>query len=664
MIGFFSQGIGRFRYLDQLLEQRCKRVWLEMSDPGLTAVAGWGLKPTTVKARRFAAKFELPYISLEDGFLRSLGLGVNNSPIHSLIVDKTGIYYDATRASDLEALIIQADFSVEDLARAQSGIYLLRRYRLSKYNHAPDRPLIGLSQGKAKVLVVDQTLGDASIEFGLADAKSFTTMLESACSDNPDAEILVKIHPDVIAGKKRGHLLQLASERGCTVVEEDISPWALLDVVDKVYVVTSQLGFEGLLAGKQVFCFGVPFYAGWGLTKDQQVVSRRQVNRSLAQLFTAAYLRYCRYINPYTGVRCEFEQTLALLADQKRQRDHYEGQWLGFGFGYWKKAFVASFLGENASIKFSQVLKPLLNDRFDRVLLWSSDEITKDALKTMQNRLPISYMEDGFIRSVGLGADAVNPLSLVIDSKGIYYDATGPSDLERLLEAGDFSEDLIARAEQLRQRLVLLKLSKYNVGGKGSLALPKGRRIILVPGQVETDASIRTGALDIKTNAELLFEVRKANPDAFVIYKPHPDVLVGARVADDNQQQMAVHCDLTVTDIAMPALLESVDEVHTLTSLTGFEALLRGINVYTYGMPFYAGWGLTTDCYQCARRSRKLTLDQLVAATLILYPVYVDPDSGEQINVETAVDLINLQRQKPARTTLNSWVWQRIRKPE
>jgi len=69
----------------------------------------------------------------------------------------------------------------------------------------------------------------------------------------------------------------------------------------------------------------------------------------------------------------------------------------------------------------------------------------------------------------------------------------------------------------------------------------------------------------------------------------------------------------------------------TLTSLSGFDALLRGKAVTTYGLPFYAGWGLTTDmafaatsCF--ARRTRQLSLDELVAATLLRYPVYWDHD--------------------------------------
>lgn len=67
-----------------------------------------------------------------------------------------------------------------------------------------------------------------------------------------------------------------------------------------------------------------------------------------------------------------------------------------------------------------------------------------------------------------------------------------------------------------------------------------------------------------------------------------------------------------------------VDEVHTLTSLTGFEALLRGIEVHAYGGPFYAGWGLTNDRIDFPRRKAGLSLEELIAGTLILYPSYYD----------------------------------------
>jgi capsular polysaccharide export protein len=81
-----------------------------------------------------------------------------------------------------------------------------------------------------------------------------------------------------------------------------------------------------------------------------------------------------------------------------------------------------------------------------------------------------------------------------------------------------------------------------------------------------------------------------------------------------------------------------VDEVHVNTSLAGFEALLRNKPVTTYGVPFYAGWGLTTDLGPVPkRRSAGRTLDELVAAALLLYPRYLDPVSGLPCPAEVLV---------------------------
>jgi len=81
-----------------------------------------------------------------------------------------------------------------------------------------------------------------------------------------------------------------------------------------------------------------------------------------------------------------------------------------------------------------------------------------------------------------------------------------------------------------------------------------------------------------------------------------------------------------------------VDEVHVNTSLTGFEALLRHKPVTTYGVPFYAGWGLTTDLGPVpSRRNATRTLDELVAAALLLYPRYLDPLTGLPCPAEVVV---------------------------
>lgn len=656
-VGYFIKKLGKIPGLRELIGAPCTYVFPLTPVPALTHIVGWGLKPSADKARGYACKHGLPYLSLEDGFLRSLGLGVKGAPPHSLIIDHSGIYYDATRPSDLETLIQSQTLTPDQLQRARDGMELLRRYRLSKYNHAPDTPLPGCEKtARRRVLVVDQTCGDASIAYGMAGPETFEQMLQAAVEDNPDAEVLVKVHPDVIAGKKRGHLLEPARRTGCRLIGDDLSPWALLDLVDTVYVVTSQLGFEALLAGKRVHCFGMPFYAGWGLTEDRLVSERRGIKRSMEAVFHAAYLQYCRYINPYTGRRCEFEDTVALIADQKRTRGRFAGDWDAVDFSGWKRGFVGRFLGPEARIKWQQKGGALAAPR---VLAWASKLDSELVAHCRQHERQLWRMEDGFVRSVGLGVDLIDPLSLVLDSRGIYYDASAVSDLERMLEHEEFSPDLLLRARALRQRLVALKLSKYNVGTRQRLQLPQERRIVLVPGQVETDASIRTGSPRMQSNLELLRAVRTACPDACIIYKPHPDVLGGARVGEVAGRE---YFDLEVRDVAMPDLLEQVDEVHTLTSLTGFEALLRGIPVTTWGLPFYAGWGLTLDHVSCPRRSRRRSLDELVAATLIRYPVYVDPASGDQINAETAIDILQEQREKGTRTALRTHLWRRIRK--
>ncbi len=264
-------------------------------------------------------------------------------------------------------------------------------------------------------------------------------------------------------------------------------------------------------------------------------------------------------------------------------------------------------------------------------------------------------LEDGFLRSVGLGADLVRPLSLVVDGRGIFFDSTRPSDLEVLLQTGRFDDALLARGRAVREALVEAGLTKYNVGA-GAWQLPRtAQRTILVPGQVETDASIRYGALEVQRNVDLLRAVREVNPDAHVIYKPHPDVVAGLRAKGAGEDQASRWCDEVVVDAPMNALLASVDEVHVMTSLAGFEALLRGKRVVCYGQPFYAGWGLTDDIIPPIRRTRRLVLDELVVGALILYSRYFDYERNSQIEVEEAIERLRALRERNAGK--NPW-WQ------
>lgn len=250
----------------------------------------------------------------------------------------------------------------------------------------------------------------------------------------------------------------------------------------------------------------------------------------------------------------------------------------------------------------------------------------------------IIRLEDGFLRSVGLGADLIRPMSWVVDRRGMYYDATRPSDLEHILAQSDFSPDLLDRAAALRERIVVAGLTKYNVG-TGRWQRPQvDRPVLLVPGQVESDASLAYGAPALRTNLDLLKTVRRDHPEAFIVYKPHPDVIAGLRAKGTDEDDAHRWCDQVVVDVPMDTLLPQVDEVQVLTSLTGFEALLRHKPVTCHGLPFYAGWGLTRDRIALPRRQRRLTLDQLVAGALLLYPLYFSRTGEAVISAEQVLD--------------------------
>ncbi len=258
--------------------------------------------------------------------------------------------------------------------------------------------------------------------------------------------------------------------------------------------------------------------------------------------------------------------------------------------------------------------------------------------------VPLLHVEDGFLRSVGLGVNFVTAGSLCVDPHVPHYDPGAPSLLERTLCSNEFPPDVLERAGALRARIVALGITKYNLGGGAASDLTAAfgqagaRRRILVPGQVEDDASVRLGGAGIRRNLELLAAVRAANPDAWIVYRPHPDVQTGYRRGYVTRREALEHANAVLPQGDIAALFAQVQEVHTLTSLAGFEALLRGLSVTTYGQPFYAGWGLTQDMKPPPRRGRALSLDALVAGALLLYPRYTDPVTGLPCPPETLLD--------------------------
>jgi capsular polysaccharide export protein len=399
----------------------------------------------------------------------------------------------------------------------------------------------------------------------------------------------------------------------------------------------------------------MPFYAGWGITDDRIKCERRNKRLSIVEVFAASYILYTRYFNPYTNKQGDIIDTIKTIIRYKDLEKQKNKRVYLFGFSRWKHSFVRAFLkeyGKDDIVFINPVFKSHCDlalkkglDKNSDIFIWGKKEYKEIESFANSNDIKITRMEDGFIRSVGLGSDLTPPFSLVVDNEGIYFDSTTSSSLETILNTYDFAsnKEILEDAKALRKKILETKISKYNADNHKKLNLPKDKRKLLVSGQVEDDASIRFGANGM-TNLQLLKEVYADNNDAYIIFKPHPDVLSGNRVGNVDEKIALKYCDEVLVDISMSSVLNAVDEVHTMTSLTGFEGLMYGKDVYTYGMPFFAGWGLTVDKIACERRKRILTLDELCAGVLILYPRYIHPKTKNYCDPIVLID--ELQKEK------------------
>ena len=268
-----------------------------------------------------ALKFGAKLVICEGGWLLSADTWANSKAPDryrygcSMVMDARGSYYDATRVSTIEMMLNDPALVVTEEERANAR-RLMRRIvenRLSKYNHQPmEVPEVGVP-GRRKVLVVDQSYGDFAIRKGWASEETFVRMLEAACRENPDADILVKTHPDTMTGTRKGYYDRLEEHGNVYRVTMPVNPYSLMSLVDKVYVCSTQFGFEALMAGKEVHVFGMPFYAGWGITVDDQKNPRRTLRRTLEEVFHIFFLKYTYWVNPDTGRPCSIDESIDWL---------------------------------------------------------------------------------------------------------------------------------------------------------------------------------------------------------------------------------------------------------------------------------------------------------------------------------------------------------------
>lgn len=416
----------------------------------------------------------------------------------------------------------------------------------------------------------------------------------------------------------RGTFTRLAETlklQGCTIMQPG-DPHALLSGIASVHVM--QICDEavlGLLAGHRVFRWST------------QGMQRQAPSRALLWVQQAT-----RYTNPFSGAPAGCTEIIEILTDWRRMLERNRQVAVLAGMTFWKRRRLSQLFASAAEpVPYRRSVNGMIaaaRKRQGGIAIWSRVIPPGLEEKARQAGVKLLRVEDGFIRSQGLGCEFLPPSSVVADSRAHYFDPSCATDLEHLLATTSFSAKLQKRARRLIDMLVNGAVSKYGAGGAAPVLQAKpGQRILLVPAQVADDLSVRLGGGGIQGNHDLLSRVRAGNPEAFIIYRPHPDVDAGHRPGAIPDPTALTLAD-TICRGAIAPLLGTVDEVHTVTSLTGFEALLRGRVVKTYGQPFYAGWGLTDDNVPVARRQRRLSIEELAAGVLILYPYYVDPATG------------------------------------
>ncbi len=279
----------------------------------------------------YAFKLGLPVFIAENGFLRGVHFftrKTKDDPFtdgYSFIIDKSQ-YYDATCPNSIEDDLNSLQVTKEQRETAAQAISRITEAKLSKYNDQPEQSLAGLGCHRTKVLVVDQAYSDLSIIKGYANASTFRRMLAAAIEENPDSDIIIKTHPEGNQGARKGYFASHYDDKRIVVFNKPVNPYDIIGICDNVYVCSSQLGFEALLAGKEVHTFGMPVYASWGLTKDRLSLPRRSRKLALEEFFHIFYIRHTIYVDPVAKGPCDIDRAIDIISSERERYFRQQGE--------------------------------------------------------------------------------------------------------------------------------------------------------------------------------------------------------------------------------------------------------------------------------------------------------------------------------------------------
>ena len=636
--GVFSRNSLAFPHLDVLLGVQTVVGFPRPADArGLDFVVGWGDKPSAAGPRAFGSRHGVAFLAAEDGFLRSAGSHRIKPPPLSLVLDDEGIYYRAATPSRLERLILAAPgVDAARRAMAERALTRVRAEKLTKYNVLGPAPAdAGRPVG---ILLVDQVYGDQSIAGGLATAASFAAMVTAALSEAAAGDIAVKVHPDVLAGRASGYLLEHARRHGLALIADAGNPFDLLARVGRVFTVSSQLGFEALVAGVPVRTFGVPFYAGWGLTLDTPTeaaataaLARRGQPRSLLDLFGAAYIAYPRYADP---VRCEaigVEQAIDRLLEWRETLARRQARVTLVGAPLDGRLAEAVAGGGGAAVTARSDLATA--GAGGSALVWTGRRVTVPGA---------GGVRPGLVRDDRLAAAFGFDGGLLIDAAGDPFAEGGA--LASLLAAGEVGAVERARAGAVLALLARTAFARIGLTAERRLGAPSGdpaAPTVAVVLAADGAAAAPPGAR-LPAEAEIVAAVQAERPDAAVVVlreRPRPvrDLRRAWRATLLPPRRIS-----RPPARAMPAMLGRVVALHTDAAASALDGLALGLPVVVHGPAIYAGWGFTLD-REPPRRARRLTFEDFIALVAVMGTAWTDPVSGLPATAEEVMRIFEAE---------------------
>jgi hypothetical protein len=256
----------------------------------------------------------VPNIYIEQGLVSS------SEPWLSVILDDIDCYYVANKITRLQTLLNSPqELTIEQESYAELCLKKMVSNKISKYLKRSNSSITFGRVGHKKILLIDECYNDPIIKYGMANEENFKLMLADAISMYPKYDILIQL--PINASKKmsksyytKSFLIPFLKEhKNIYVLDQTYNTYDIFEQVERVFVVTSLIGFEALMAGIKVSCYGVPFYANRGLTRDKFQTEIRTRNRRLVDIFYFCYVALSRYYCPTLQKKCKLDEFLDLL---------------------------------------------------------------------------------------------------------------------------------------------------------------------------------------------------------------------------------------------------------------------------------------------------------------------------------------------------------------